>query len=135
MYDIVYKPRTTIKAQVLSDFMAEWTQTQTTPKERELEYWAINFNGSLQLQGARAGILVTSAKGESFKYVLQMHIPTSNNAAEYEAVLQGLRIATRHSASADSRFSETHYSLSISPTKSGHVRTTKCCCIARSSVS
>jgi hypothetical protein len=26
MYDIIYKPRTTIKAQVLSDFMAEWTE-------------------------------------------------------------------------------------------------------------
>jgi hypothetical protein len=38
MYDIVYKPMTTIKAQVLSDFVAEWTETQTTPKERELEY-------------------------------------------------------------------------------------------------
>jgi phosphopantothenoylcysteine synthetase/decarboxylase len=38
MYDIVYKPKTTIKAQALSDFVAEWTETQTTPKERELEY-------------------------------------------------------------------------------------------------
>jgi hypothetical protein len=38
MYDIIYKPRTAIKAQALSDFMAEWTETQTPPKERELEY-------------------------------------------------------------------------------------------------
>jgi hypothetical protein len=37
IYDIVYKPRTGIKAQSLSDFMAEWTETQTPPKERELE--------------------------------------------------------------------------------------------------
>jgi ribonuclease HI len=94
MYDIVYKPKTTIKAQALSDFVAEWTETQTPPKERELEYWTINFDGSLQLQGAWAGILVISPKGESFKYVLQMHFPPSNNAAEYEALLHGLRIAT-----------------------------------------
>jgi hypothetical protein len=49
MYDIIYKPRTTIKAQALSDFMAEWIETQTPPRERELEYWTINFDGSLQL--------------------------------------------------------------------------------------
>jgi hypothetical protein len=46
MYDIVYKPRIAIKAQALSDFVAEWTKIQTPPKERELEYWTINFDGS-----------------------------------------------------------------------------------------
>jgi hypothetical protein len=70
MYDIIYKPRTTIKAKALSDFVAEWTETQSPPKERELEYRTINFDGSLQLQGMGAGILVTSPKGESFKCVL-----------------------------------------------------------------
>jgi hypothetical protein len=73
MYDIIYKPRTATKAQALSDFVAEWTETQSPPLKRELEYWPINFDGSLQLQGSGAGILVTSPKGESFKYVLQMH--------------------------------------------------------------
>jgi hypothetical protein len=36
MYDNVYNLRTTIYA--LSDFMAEWIETQTPPKERKLEY-------------------------------------------------------------------------------------------------
>jgi ribonuclease HI len=35
-----------------------------------------------------------SPKGESFKYVLQMHFLASNNAAKYEALLHGLRIYT-----------------------------------------
>jgi ribonuclease HI len=94
IYDIVYKPRTAMKAQALSDFVAEWTETQTPPRERELEYWTINFDGSLQLEGVGARILATSPKRESFKYVLQMHFPVSNNATEYEALLHGLRIAT-----------------------------------------
>jgi hypothetical protein len=96
MYDIIHKPRTTIKAQALSNFVAEWIETQAPPKERELEYWIINFDRSLQLQGAGAEILITSPKGESFKYVLEMHFPASNNATEYEALLHGLRIATQH---------------------------------------
>jgi hypothetical protein len=37
MYDIVYKPRTAIKAQALSNFVVEWIETQTPPKERELK--------------------------------------------------------------------------------------------------
>jgi ribonuclease HI len=48
----------------------------------------------LQLQGAGAGILVTSPKGESFKYVMQMNFPACNNAAEHQALLHGLRIVT-----------------------------------------
>jgi hypothetical protein len=94
MCNIVYKPRIAIKAQALSDFMAEWTEIQTPPKEKELEYWTINFDGSLQLQDAGACILVTSPEGESFKYVLQIHFLASNNAANYEALLHGLRITT-----------------------------------------
>jgi hypothetical protein len=62
MYDIIYKPRMTIKAQTLSDFVAEWTETLSPPKEQELEYWTINFVESLQLQVAGARILVTSPK-------------------------------------------------------------------------
>jgi hypothetical protein len=47
MYDIVFKPRIAIKAHALSDFIAEWTETQLAPSEQELEYWTINFDGSL----------------------------------------------------------------------------------------
>jgi hypothetical protein len=49
MYDIIYKCRTAIIAQALSNFVAEWTEIQTRPKEREMEYWTIDFNKSLQL--------------------------------------------------------------------------------------
>jgi hypothetical protein len=70
MYNIVYKPRTVIKAQALSDFVTKWTEMQTPPKERELEYWTIKFDRSLQLQCVGVEILVTSPKGENFKYVL-----------------------------------------------------------------
>jgi hypothetical protein len=49
MYNIVYKPWVAIKAQVLSNFVAKWTETQIPSKDKELEYWTMNFNRSLQL--------------------------------------------------------------------------------------
>jgi hypothetical protein len=92
MYNIVYKPRTAIKAQALSDFVVEGTTTQKPPKERKMEYWTINFDISLQLQGAGVGILVTSPKGGNFRYVPQMLFSLSNNAAEYDVLLLDLRV-------------------------------------------
>ena len=51
------------------------------------------FIESLKLEGAGAGVVLTSPKGEKLKYVLQILFLVSNNAAEYEAMLHGLRIA------------------------------------------
>src|SRR5438128_899114 len=50
------------------------------------------FDGSLMIEGAGAGIVLISPTGERLKYVLQIYFPASNNAAEYEALLHGLRI-------------------------------------------
>jgi hypothetical protein len=38
MYDIIFKLTTAIKAQALSYFVAEWTETQSPSPEHELEY-------------------------------------------------------------------------------------------------
>jgi ribonuclease HI len=50
------------------------------------------FDGSLKLQGAGAGILFIAPGGEQLKYALQLLFPASNNAAEYEALIDGLNI-------------------------------------------
>jgi ribonuclease HI len=51
------------------------------------------FDGALNLEGAGAGVLLISPQGEQLKYVLQIHYKASNNRAEYEALIHGLRIA------------------------------------------
>jgi ribonuclease HI len=51
------------------------------------------FDGSLNLEGAGAGVLLISPTGEQLKYVLQIFWKVSNNKAEYEALLHGLRLA------------------------------------------
>jgi ribonuclease HI len=91
--NIDFKPRTAIKSQALVDFMAEWRENQLpTPTER-LEHWVMYFDGSLKLEGAGAGVLLISPKGEQLKYVLQIFWKVSNNNAEYEALLHELRLA------------------------------------------
>jgi ribonuclease HI len=90
---IDFKPRTTIKSQALVDFMAEWRENQLpTPTERP-EHCVMYFDGSLKLEGAGAGVLLISPKGEQLKYVLQIFWKVSNNEAEYKALLHGLRLA------------------------------------------
>jgi ribonuclease HI len=51
------------------------------------------FDGSLNLEGAGAGVLLISPTGEQLKYVPQIFWKVSNNEAEYEALLHGLRLA------------------------------------------
>jgi ribonuclease HI len=73
--------------------MAEWRENQLpTPIERP-ENWVMYFDGSLNLEGAGAGVLLISPTGEQLKYVLQILWKVSNNEAEYEALLHGLRLA------------------------------------------
>ena len=43
--------------------------------------------------GGGAGVLFNSPKGEQLKYVFQILFEVSNNEAEYEALLHGLRLA------------------------------------------
>jgi ribonuclease HI len=91
--NIDFKPRTAIKSQSLVDFMAEWRENQLpTPTERP-EHWVMYFDGSLNLEGASAGVLLISPTDEQLKYVLQIFWKVSNNEAEYEALLHGLRLA------------------------------------------
>jgi ribonuclease HI len=53
----------------------------------------MNFDGSKMLGGLGAGIVLTSPKGDKLQYVLQMHFRASNNVAEYEALVHGLKLA------------------------------------------
>jgi ribonuclease HI len=51
------------------------------------------FDGSLMKTGVGAGLLFISPLGKHLRYVLCLHFPALNNVAEYEALVNGLRIA------------------------------------------
>jgi ribonuclease HI len=90
---IDFKPCTAIKSQALVDFMAEWRENQVPTPADKPEHWTMYFDGSVKLDGSSAGVLFISPQGEQLKYVLQILWEVSNNEAEYEALLHGLRLA------------------------------------------
>jgi ribonuclease HI len=51
------------------------------------------FDGSLKQGGAGTGVLFISPDRKQVKYVLQILWPNTNNEAEYEALIHGLRVA------------------------------------------
>jgi hypothetical protein len=67
---IDFKPRTAIKSQDLIDFMAEWRENQLPTPTLRPKHWVMYFDGSLNLEGAGAGVLLISPMGEQLKYVL-----------------------------------------------------------------
>jgi ribonuclease HI len=90
---LAYAPRKAIKSQILADFVAEWTDTQLPPPQIQVECWTLYFDGSVMKTGAGAGLLFVSPLGEHMRYAVCLHFPASNNMAEYEALLCGLKIA------------------------------------------
>jgi ribonuclease HI len=88
-----FAPRKAIKSQVLADFLAEWADTQLPTAPIQAELWTMYFDGSLMKTGAGAGLLFVSPIGKHVRYVIRLHFPASNNMAEYESLVNGLRIA------------------------------------------
>jgi hypothetical protein len=90
---LTYAPRKAIKSQALVDFVAEWTDSQLPPTQVQAELWTMYFDGSLMKTGAGAGLLFISPLGVHMRYVIRIHFAASNNVAEYEALVNGLKIA------------------------------------------
>jgi ribonuclease HI len=53
------------------------------------------FEGSLMKTGADVGLLFISPLRIHVGYVIRLHFAASNNVAEYEALINGLRIAMK----------------------------------------
>uniref|UniRef100_A0A2N9J111 RNA-directed DNA polymerase n=1 Tax=Fagus sylvatica TaxID=28930 RepID=A0A2N9J111_FAGSY len=93
-FDIDYRPRTAIKAQALADFIAEFTHPlEEGEKPEEGEPWTVNIDGSSTKEMSGAGVILVSPEGDKFEYALQLRFHATNNEAEYEALLAGLRLS------------------------------------------
>ncbi|GKA36298.1 reverse transcriptase domain-containing protein [Tanacetum coccineum] len=94
-FDINYRPRTSIRGQVLVDFIAKRPEENGPPTwiqvaEEILESWTLFMDGSPCMEGSRSELILTSPEGTEFTYALRFEFNISNNEAKYEALVAGL---------------------------------------------
>ncbi|XP_065620259.1 uncharacterized protein LOC136063576 [Quercus suber] len=98
-FDIHYRPRTAIKGQVVTDFIAEYTQTgQQEPQAFRL--WNIHTDGSSNRLAGGTEVVIQTPDGDTIECMIRLDFPTTNNEAEYEALLAGLDLAKAAGAEA-----------------------------------
>ena len=90
--NIEYRPRTSAKSQVLADFLVE-LPTGTVTNEEPNSTWLLHVDGSSSKQGSCFGIRLTSPTSEILEQSFRLEFHASNNEAEYEALIAGLRLA------------------------------------------
>ncbi|GJT36041.1 reverse transcriptase domain-containing protein [Tanacetum coccineum] len=83
---------------VLEDFIVETTEEGSPDElmaEPEVlpEPWTLFTDGSSCEDGSGAGLILTNPERAEFTYAMRFRIKATNNEAEYEALIAGLRIA------------------------------------------
>ncbi|XP_021822806.1 uncharacterized protein LOC110764201 [Prunus avium] len=104
-FDVQFKPRPAEKGQAVADFIAELTPSEasepekTPPQEglpngsrldQSTPFWILDVDGSANQQGCGAGLVLTAPDGAKIEYAIRFGFRTSNNEAEYEALLAGI---------------------------------------------
>ncbi|XP_056854530.1 uncharacterized protein LOC130503980 [Raphanus sativus] len=91
--DITYKCRTAAKSQVLADFLVELTPDLAQDLDVPSPNWILHVDGSSTSKGSGAGVQLQSPTGELIRQSFSFGFPASNNEAEYESLIAGLRLA------------------------------------------
>jgi hypothetical protein len=91
-FSIDYVHRSSIQSQTLADFIADWTpgaQGEETTKDTEV--WMVFCDGSWGTFGAGAAAVLVAPSKVRTCYAARLDFSCTNNIAEYEALLLGLR--------------------------------------------
>ncbi|XP_048615560.1 uncharacterized protein LOC106420647 [Brassica napus] len=91
--DITYKNRTAAKSQVLADFLVELAPELEQDLILPSSNWTLHVDGSSTNKGAGSGVQLQSPTGELIRQSFSFGFPASNNEAEYESLIAGLRLA------------------------------------------
>ncbi|XP_021991940.1 uncharacterized protein LOC110888737 [Helianthus annuus] len=102
-HNVVFRPRPSIKGHVLADFMTEVPDDkereckamEKAEKKQTEEPWLLYTDGASNEDGAGAGLRLVSPDKHEFTYAIRLDFKSTNNEAEYEAFLAGLRLAIK----------------------------------------
>ncbi|GJY78573.1 reverse transcriptase domain-containing protein [Tanacetum coccineum] len=99
-YAIQYRPITSVKGQILADFIVERQEDDPldTSMEAEEEFsdsWTPFTDRSSCIDGSGVGLILTNLKGSEFTYALRFKFDATNNEAEYEALIAGLELQNK----------------------------------------
>ncbi|MCI43829.1 putative gag polyprotein, partial [Trifolium medium] len=72
------------------DFVLELTNP---PNESEPLPWTLSVDGSSNLRGSEAGVVLEGPDGVLIEQSLRFTFKESNNQAEYEALIAGMKLA------------------------------------------
>ncbi|GJX05048.1 reverse transcriptase domain-containing protein [Tanacetum coccineum] len=102
-YNITFEPRNAMKGQVLADFISEtpngespenyFRSPKQIPEKNATEEWVLFTDGASSTKGSRVVLVLIGPNGIEHTYALCLTFDSTNNEAEYEALLAGLRIA------------------------------------------
>ena len=84
-----------VKGQVLADFIAEFSPKNDGGMVCHMENhpWRVFVDGASSAIGSGAGIVIITPEGIRLEHSFRLGFKASNNEAEYEAFITGLRIA------------------------------------------
>ncbi|XP_024006459.1 uncharacterized protein LOC112082972 [Eutrema salsugineum] len=91
-YDIEYRGRTATKSQVLADFLVE-LPPELVDANPAVQPWILHADGSSSHKGSGVRIRLKSPEGKVIEQSFRLSFPASNNEAEYETLITGLRFA------------------------------------------
>jgi len=88
-FDLRYESAKTVKGQIMADFV---TQHRGAVETLEIVPWTLFFDGSTCDRGAGIGIVLVSPQGRKYEFSLPIVATSTNNQAEYQALIKGLEL-------------------------------------------
>ncbi|KAI3470756.1 hypothetical protein Pfo_027419 [Paulownia fortunei] len=77
----------------MSEYDIDYQPREMTPTDEVPEAWLLHVDGSATISSCGACIMLTSPEGEELEFAVRFEFKTSNNEAEYEALVRRLKMA------------------------------------------